>query len=106
MNESTPDQVTQAIKRSQQYLFHWLTVFCNEELVQEMVRVYERLGYQFKSQETLMTKPLTSEKEVNHPATFNNSIEATFTRDSDSWAQAFSQGISVPLTPFLDVVHW
>jgi ribosomal protein S18 acetylase RimI-like enzyme len=105
-NESTPDQVTQAIKRSQQNLSHWLTVFCNEEQVREMVHVYERLGYQFKSQETLMAKPLTSENEVNHPATFSNAIEATCTRESDSWAQAFSRGISVSLAPFLDVVHW
>jgi GNAT superfamily N-acetyltransferase len=70
-----------------------------------MVHVYEFLGYQFKSQETLMTKPLIFEKEVNHPATLSNSIEATFIRESDSWAQAFSQGISVSLIPFLDVVH-
>jgi GNAT superfamily N-acetyltransferase len=106
MNESTPDQVTQAIERSQQDFSHWLTVFCKEEQVREMVHVYERLGYQFKSQETLMAKPLIPEKEVNHPATLSNSIATTLIKESDSWAQAFSQGMSVSLTPFLDVVHW
>jgi len=53
-----------------------------------------------------MAKPLIAEKEVNYPTTLSKSIKATFTRESDSWAQAFSQGISVSLTPFLDVVHW
>jgi GNAT superfamily N-acetyltransferase len=106
MSESTPDQVTQAIERSQQNLSHWLTVFCKEAEVREMVHVYERLGYQCKSQETLMAKLLIAEKEVNDPTTLNNSIKAIFTRESDSWAQAFSQGIAVALTPFLDVVHW
>jgi predicted GNAT family acetyltransferase len=106
MHESTPDQVTQAIERSQQTLSHWFTVFCKEEHVREMVHSYERLGYHFKSQETLMTKPLIAEQAVTHPVMLSHSIEATCTRESDSWAQAFSQGIAVSLTPLLDVVHW
>jgi GNAT superfamily N-acetyltransferase len=105
-SESTPDQVTQAIERSQQNLSHWLTVFCKEAEVREMVHVYEHLGYQCKSQETLMAKPLIAEKEINDPTTLSHSIKATFTRENDAWAQAFSQGIAVALTPFLDVVYW
>jgi GNAT superfamily N-acetyltransferase len=106
MHEGTPDQVTQAIERSQQTLSHWLTVFCKEEHVRGMLHIYEHMGYHFKSQETLMTKPLISEQEVKHPAMLSHSIEATCTRESDSWAQAFPQGISVSPTALLDVVHW
>jgi len=106
MNESTLDQMTQAIERAKLYRSHWLTVFCKEEHIQETVQVFEGLGYQFKSQETLMAKPLPSEEEINHPPFLSNSIGVTFSRESASWAQALSQGISVSVTPFLDVVHW
>ena len=106
MKESIPDQVAQAINSYKQNLSHWLTVFCEEEHSREMVNVYECLGYQFKDQETVMTKRLTADQEVTHLTALDNSIEVTSTRDGDSWARALSQGISVSLAPFLDVVHW
>jgi GNAT superfamily N-acetyltransferase len=106
MYASRPDQVTEAIARSQHYHSHWLTVFCKTEHVRELVAVYGRLGYNFKSQETLMAKPLLAEKAANPLAPVSQSITTTFTKPSASWAQAFSQGISVSLAPLLDVVHW
>ena len=106
MKESTPDQVAQAINSYKQNLSHWLTVFCEEEQSRELVHVYERLGYQFKDQETVMTKHLTCEQEVTHLTALDHAIEVTSTRAADSWARALSQGLSVSLAPFLDVVHW
>jgi GNAT superfamily N-acetyltransferase len=106
MHASTPDQVTQAIERSQHNRSHWLTIFCTEEHAQDLVPVYARLGYQFRSQEPLMAKPLWSEKAAHHLATESYAIEATCIKESVSWAQALSQGISVSLAPLLDVVVW
>jgi GNAT superfamily N-acetyltransferase len=106
MHASTTDQVTQAIECSQHTRSHWLTIFCKEKHVQELMPVCDRLGYQFKSQETLMAKPLLSEKAANHLATLSRSIEATCIKESASWAQALSQGISVSPTPLLDVLLW
>jgi GNAT superfamily N-acetyltransferase len=103
---SMPDQVVQAIGRAQHNRSHWLTIFCTEEHAQGLMPVYDRLGYQCKSQETLMAKPLRSEKAAPHLATVSHAIEATGTKENASWAQALSQGISVSLTPLLDVVVW
>ena len=106
MHASTPDQMTHAIERPQHNRSHWLTIFCEKEHVQELVPVYKRLGYHFKSQETLMAKPLLPEKAANHLATVSHSIAATCTKENASWAQALAQGISASLTPLLDVVVW
>lgn len=106
MHASTPDQVTQATERSQHNRSHWLTIFCTEEHVQELVAVSDRLGYHFRSQETLMAKPLQSEIAAHHLATVSHSIEATCIKESASWAQSLSQGISVSPTPLLEVPLW
>jgi GNAT superfamily N-acetyltransferase len=106
MHASAPERVTQAIERSQHKHSHWLTIFCQAEHVHELVAVYERLGYQFKSQETLMAKPLLCEKAANHLTTLSYSIEATCIKESESWAQALSHGISVSPAPLLEVVLW
>jgi ribosomal protein S18 acetylase RimI-like enzyme len=104
---STPDQVTHAITRAQRNRSHWLTIFCPAKHVQELVPIYERLGYHIRSQETLMAKALLAEKAAHHHLpTVRQSIAATCTQASASWAQAISQGISVPLTPLLEVVVW
>lgn len=106
MAESPLDQATQAFENIQPNLSHWLTVYCTEESSREMASIYERLGYQFKSREPVMTKRLISKKEVTRSITFGYSIEVTCLRDSALWAQAFSQGMAVSPAPFLDVVHW
>ena len=53
-----------------------------------------------------MAKPLLAEKAAHPLAPVSQSITTTCTKPSASWAQAFSQGISVSLAPLLDVVHW
>src|SRR2546428_372983 len=67
VEERSPAQIIQTIDRTQPNRSHWLTVFSQEEPSQEMMSIYERLGYQCKSQEGVMTKRLVPEKEVPPP---------------------------------------
>lgn len=106
MQEYELEQMEHLLKDPALPYAHWLTVFCEVEHSSELQPFFERMGYQCRIEQPLMVMPLHNEKEVALPVASNVTIDAACTILSADWANAFSEGLSAPLTQLSSIMKW